>query len=137
MVGHPIDHQLHACFMNTGNQFPEIIPRTKFRVYFPVIPDGIVTAEASLPVLLADRVNRHEPQDICAHIFDPGDMLHKCSDGACGGKLPQVDLIDNGTGQKRWCVECCQTLRLKNERQTGTRFVYRATMYLCFCYIRT
>ena len=48
------------------------------------------------------------------------------------GKLPQVDLIDNGTGQKRWCVECCQTLRLKNERQTGTRFVYRQQCTFAF-----
>jgi hypothetical protein len=68
----------------------EVIHRSVLGIHCHVITDRIVTAERSFPVLQADRVDGHQPQDVDAHLFQAGNMLFEGPKGSFNSVLPDV-----------------------------------------------
>ena len=59
-----------------------------------VVLDGIRAAEPALAVLLADRVHRHEPDDVDAEVADARQVRLGGAEGALGREVALVDLVD-------------------------------------------
>ena len=62
-----------------------------------IVLHRIRRAEAALAVDLADRMDRHQPDDIDAELFRAGQLRLGGSKRSFARELPRVDLIKNGT----------------------------------------
>ncbi len=96
MVGDPVENDLHAQMVDAVHQRPEIGGGAELGVDARVIGDGVVAAEYPFAVELADRLHRHDPQDVDSETLEPDQMGHERGERAGGRVLTRVDLVDHG-----------------------------------------
>ena len=65
-----------------------------FRIDRAVVADGVIAAQRALALLLADRIDRHDPEDIDAHTPQARKVGLKGSERPLGRVLPDIDFID-------------------------------------------
>jgi len=114
VVGDPVQDHVHAAVVDCVDQPPEILMVAEFGIDALVVPDRVVAAEAAQAVLLADRVDGHEPQDAHAHILQTVKVRLERFKGALLRVLADVHLVHGeiaGPGavvlcrRKRWQQE--------------------------------
>ncbi len=94
MVRYQVDDELHAAPVGGGQEVLEIVHRSEFGIDPIIIPHGIGAAECSLPVLLADRIDRHQPEDRHAEVLQFGESFLQSGKVSFGGERAEVDRID-------------------------------------------
>jgi hypothetical protein len=72
MVGDPVEDHVHALAVGGIDEGLEVGLGAELRVHAVIVADRIRAAERALAVLHADRVDRHQPQDIDADSFSRG-----------------------------------------------------------------
>ena len=96
MVGHPVEQHLHAQPVRLGDERVEVVHRAELGIHGPVVADRIVGAERTLAVKLPDRVDRHEPYGIDAHVVQKAQFRGGGPERSFGRKLAHVHLVENG-----------------------------------------
>ena len=107
MVGHPVEYYLHAEAVCLLDEVFEFVECSVFGIELFIIFDGIVAAERAFAVFLADWVDRHEPENVDAEIFQAWKLFGEGCHGARVGILAHVDLIDDGVAAPVGVVDCC------------------------------
>ena len=95
VVVHHVDHALHAAFVDFVHQQAEVRLAAVLRVHGAVVAVGIGAAEASLPALLADGVDGHEPDDVGAEGFDAVEVGDDGAEAPLLGVCADIDGIDH------------------------------------------
>jgi hypothetical protein len=72
----------------------EPVQSAEFRVDIQIIAHRVITAETAEPVLQADGMNGHEPENAGAHVPQPVQMRLESGESAFFGVLPHIDLVD-------------------------------------------
>ena len=70
MIIDNIHHQLHTPFVDLFRKMLQILSCSIFRIYAPVIGNGVRAAERFFPVFLSNGIDRHQPDDICPQVFN-------------------------------------------------------------------
>src|ERR1017187_9838701 len=96
VVGDPVEDYVHVLLMSGVDKVLEIVERAELWIDAVVILHGIRASQSALAILLANLVDRHQPEDIDSQLFQPGQLLLGGSEGPFGSELPGVDLIDSG-----------------------------------------
>ena len=110
VVGDPVDDDLHAVVMGGSDEGIEVLPGSVIRVECFVVlntvgaPEGtaarlhqvVVLVLPALPVHLADRMHRHEPDDVHAQLLDAGEVGSSAPKVTLGAVLPDIHFIDHG-----------------------------------------
>jgi hypothetical protein len=94
MIGHPIDNDVHPGCVRSGDKVFEIVQRPKLGIHAVIVPHGVLAPQRALAVLDADRMNRHQPEDIRPQGFQAGQVLFRRPEGTFLGELPGVDLVE-------------------------------------------
>ncbi len=105
VVGHPVENHPHAQPVRLGDECLEIVQRAEFRIDTIVVAYRVRTAQAALAVLLADRMDRHEPQDVRAKRLQARQLRTGGDQGAFGRELTGVDLVQHGGARPVRMVE--------------------------------
>ena len=95
MVVHDVDHDLHAARVDLGDKGAEILHRAVGGVDAAVVAVGVGTAEAAFLARRADRVDRHEPDDVRAEGADAVQVADDGAEGALLGVVADVDRVDD------------------------------------------
>ena len=96
VIGHPVEDHFEALGVGGADEVAEIVQVAEFGVHRQIVADGIRAAERALAELLADRVDRHDPQHIDAHPAQARQMRFECAECALRRVLANVDFIDRG-----------------------------------------
>ena len=94
VVGDPVKDHLDAQGMGLLDQLACITQAAEFRVHGPVVADRVIAAEAALAIELADRLQRHQPDQLDTHFFQSWQLRSKGLDRAFRRVLAQVHLVD-------------------------------------------
>ena len=95
MVGDPVEDDVHPLRMRRRDERLEIVDRPELGVHRAIVLDRIGAAEPALAVLLADRMDRHQPQDVDAERLQPRQLRLRSAERSLGGELARVDLIEH------------------------------------------
>ena len=96
VVGHDVEDHLEASGVGLAHQPLQVIRRPVVRVERVEVPDGVRAAVGALPLLQADRMDRHEPDHRGAevpHVIEAGGHAGEV---APGGEGSGEDLVDHG-----------------------------------------
>ena len=93
MVSHPIQDYLHSQAMCRTNKGIQIRHRTHLGIDGAVIRDRVVGAERTFAPLVADRVDRHEPHGIYAHLTKPLQSSLRSTQRTARGHLADIHFI--------------------------------------------
>ena len=96
VVGHPVEDHLEAFFMSGRQEVVEIFQRTEFRIDGAIVLHGIIAAERPLASLDADRMDRHQPEDVDTQFRKAVELRLDGREGAFRRELTHVDLVDHG-----------------------------------------
>ena len=118
VVGHPVQDDVQAVLVRGPDEVLQVIQRAQLGLDRVVVLDRVGTAQRALAVLLADHLNRHQPQDDGAEFLQPRQVGLGGPEGAFRGELAGVDLIDGGVlrplrvgdpnvGLRQVGIECC------------------------------
>jgi len=119
VVRHPVDDHVHAQPVRLFDQCLEVVERAEFRIDGRVIAHGVIAAQRVLAVLFADRLDRHQPQDVHAHLFQARQMLGKCLERALGRVLPDVHFVDIGVARPAYVRHRRDIRRLRRGGEGG------------------
>ena len=75
VVGDPIDDHFHAHALRGVHEGLEVLQCAKLGVDAEIIFDRIGAAQRAFALFFANRVDRHQPENIHAQIFDPGQVF--------------------------------------------------------------
>src|SRR5205807_4340557 len=81
--------------MGLADQLFEILFRAIVRIDSVIILHGIRAANGSLLLLLANRMNRHQPENVDAEIFQAIELRRNSFEISFLRKVARKDLIDN------------------------------------------
>ena len=96
VVGDPVEDHVHIERMSGVDESLEVVQRAELGIDAKIIAYRVRTAERALPVLFADRVDRHEPQDVDTEIPEPRQLPLDGAERPFGAELPDVDLVNRG-----------------------------------------
>ena len=105
VVGDPVEDDVQPEPVRGGDEVLEVGERAELGVDAEVVAHGVGTAEDALAVLGADRVDRHEPDDVGAERLDPRQLYLRRGERPLGGELPEVDLVERGAPRPFRVVE--------------------------------
>ena len=94
VVGDDIEENLETEFMRFFYKGDEVIHRAVFRIDAGVVGAGVIAAEGTEAFFLTDGGDRHQPEDVDAHIAEAGEFAEEGVDGSFAGVLPEVYFID-------------------------------------------
>ena len=95
VVCHPVKNYTEALCLRLGNKSFEILHRAKLRIHRAIVLSRVVGTECSLALFLANRVNRHKPDDIHSELFQTWKLLTGSSKSPFRGVLTQIHLINH------------------------------------------
>ena len=96
VVGHPVDDDLEAKVVGRADKVVEILQGAELRVDVAIVLDGVVGAESSLAAFLADRIDRHQPDNVHPKFLKFRKFPLGRGEGTFGGRLTGVQFIDHG-----------------------------------------
>ena len=99
MVGDPIEDHLEAQPVGFVHESPEVRLGAELGIDRAVVAHRIGAAQRALAVRLADRVDRHQPDDIDAHRGKARELLLRRLEGALGSELTGVQLVEHRIGR--------------------------------------
>src|SRR6187401_1747783 len=103
MMRYPIDDDVHTECMRGIHQLFEIIKVAEEGIQRAEVRNGVVASQSTFSFFDTDRMDRHEPQDIHTHFFEPGQMMPEGFKGAFRSVLPDIDFINiGGLGPIGW-----------------------------------
>ena len=95
MVGHPVEDDVHPLRMCGGDERLEVGERPELGIDRAIVAHRIGAAERALAMLDADRIDRHQPDDADAQCLQPRQLLLGGAEGAFGGELAGIDLVED------------------------------------------
>ena len=117
VVGHPVEHDLHPKRVGLLHEGVEVFERAELRIDRAVVLDGVVGAEGALAAEFADRIDRHQPDNVHSQLAQAGEVSRGGAEGALRGELAGVELIDNALGDEGVvCRRGCRLIASGNKR---------------------
>ncbi|MNP53570.1 hypothetical protein D3C76_1480570 [compost metagenome] len=106
MIVHHIYDTFHALLVNGADQLFEILHGSILRVDLTVVLISIRASKLAFSGLLADRMNRHKPDDIHAQIFYTIQILLDCMEGSFFTMITYINRIHYLVAKHFLCVLC-------------------------------
>ena len=96
MVGDPVQNDVKPLRMCGVDKGTKIVLGAEFRVHAEIVFDGVRAAQAAFAILLANRMNGHQPENVDAERLEARQLLCGGVERAFRCELAGVDLIDDG-----------------------------------------
>ena len=90
VVGYPVEDDLKALLVSRCQEMLEVLACTKLRVDSAIIDDRVVAAECTFAGDDADRLARHDPDDVDTVLTQGGQQCLRCSKSTFRGRLTGV-----------------------------------------------
>ena len=94
VVGHPVEQHFQPQPVRRRHEAVEIGHRPEFGIDAAVVAHGVVGAQRPLAVRLADRVDRHQPHGVDAHVAQEAELRGGGPEGTFARQLAHVHFID-------------------------------------------
>ena len=129
MVGHHVDNDPEPAPMCLGHEALEVVGRAIGRVDGVVVPHRIRAAQGALPKFLAQRVNRHKPEDVHPEVLE---FIETCGNAVKIARCREVARVKfiydavtqpsgRGTGRCPGALLCAQGRRQERQSQRDPR----------------
>ena len=127
VVRDEIEDHLEALCMCGIDEGAKVLLGTEFGVHRVIVLHGIGAAKGALAVFRADRVDRHEPENIDAQFLEARQFLHGSGEGSFGCELAGINLIKHRVARPFGMRQCHLVLGFPTGRRgsVGAR-VYTA-----------
>ena len=96
VVGDPVEDHVQPKFVGAVDEPLEVVEGAELGVDGEVVARRVRAAQRALAVLLADRVDRHEPDDVRTQRLQARQLLLRSGERSLRRELPQVDLVQDG-----------------------------------------
>ncbi len=96
MVAHPVKDHMQAEPVRRGDELLEVGHGAQFGIDGEIIVDRVRATQLALAMLLADRVNRHQPDNGRAQLLEARQLALGCAQRAFRRKLARIDLVNTG-----------------------------------------
>ena len=106
VVVHHINHALHALGVDGVHQRAEVVHRAVLGVDRAIVAIGVRAAERSLPVLLANGMDGHEPHDVGPQRMDTREVGNHGAKRALGRVVANEDGVDDEVADEGARVLC-------------------------------
>ena len=93
LVSDPVENHLETGSMGGGEKIVEILLRPEFRINLLIVRYCVIGAEGSFPLLDADLIHGHKPEDVNSEFSKPRELGLNTLEGPFGGKLTDIDFV--------------------------------------------
>ncbi len=104
VVGHPVDDDPHAPGVDRIDKRLEVRRGAEQRVHGMIVLHGVGRAEGALPFRDADRMDRHQPEDVGAGRRDAVEVGRHAAQVAAGREVAHEHLVDRALPDPRRIV---------------------------------
>ena len=95
MVADFVEDYLHAEVVSSLDESAEVVDVAEFRIDSLVVGHSVVATEFALAIFFADRVDRHQPEDVDAEFFESWQFFAEGLEGATFCALAEVNFVDH------------------------------------------
>src|SRR5208337_95745 len=96
MVRDPVEDDVHVLLVCCCDEVLEIVQSAELGIHAVIILYGVGASQGAFAILFANFVDRHQPQDVDAQLFQAGQLLLRSPESAFWRELAGVDLVDGG-----------------------------------------